>query len=128
MKQALIVGLGGAIGSIARYVIGAAVLQQTGASRFPFGTFVVNIVGCFTIGALAALAEHRGLFGPDTRLFLLTGLLGGFTTFSAFGYETLVLLRRGDTPLAMAYVLLSVLGGVAAVLAGFKLIGGAPHQ
>ncbi len=83
--------------------------------RFPVSTFAINIIGCFVIGTLAFFAEHRDLFSPDFRLFLFTGLLGGFTTFSAFGYEGMFLLRRGEIAIASAYAIASVLGGLAAV-------------
>ena len=123
MKQALIVGVGGFIGSICRYKLGGIVLHHSTAWRFPLSTFTVNIVGCFVIGALAGLAEHRDLFSADARLFLFTGLLGGFTTFSAFGYEGVCLFRRGDFAVAATYAVLSVLVGFAAVWMGFKLVG-----
>ena len=121
MKHALLVGLGGFIGSIARYRLGGAILDHSALWRFPLSTFAVNVIGCFAIGALAALVEHRGFFSPETRLFLFTGLLGGFTTFSAFGFEGLTLLRRGEIGIAVAYAGLSVLGGLAAVWLGFRL-------
>ena len=129
MKQAVIVGLGGMIGSIARYKVGGAILHQTASLRFPLSTFAVNIAGCFLIGALAALVEHRDFFSTDTRLFLFTGLLGGFTTFSAFGYETFFLARRGEMAVAASYAALSVLVGVAAVWLAFRLfsISGGHH-
>ncbi|MDQ3315131.1 MAG: fluoride efflux transporter CrcB [Verrucomicrobiota bacterium] len=122
MKHTLIVGLGGFIGSICRYKLGGIVLHHSAAWRFPLSTFAVNVLGCFVIGALAALAEHRDLFSADTRLFLLTGLLGGFTTFSAFGYEGVFLLRRGEIAVAATYAVLSVICGFAAVWLGFKLL------
>ena len=123
MKQALVVGLGGFIGSVGRYKLGGMILHHSTAWRFPLSTFVVNVVGCFVIGALAALVEHRDLFSPDTRLFLFTGLLGGFTTFSAFGYEGIFLLRRGEIGIALAYAGLSVVCGFAAVWLAFELFG-----
>src|SRR5437764_9405833 len=95
LKQILIVALGGAIGSVARYKLGGFALHHTQAWNFPVSTFSVNIIGCFVIGLLAALAEHHDLFSPSVRLVLFTGVLGGFTTFSAFGYESVFLLRRG---------------------------------
>jgi CrcB protein len=122
LKQVLIVALGGAIGSVARYKLGGFALHHTQAWNFPMSTFGVNMIGCFAIGVLAALVEHHDLFSPSIRLLLFTGLLGGFTTFSAFSYEGVFLLRRGLFSVAMSYVLLSVLGGLAAVLAGMKLI------
>ena len=121
MKQALLVGLGGMIGSIARYKLGGAILHQTTAWRFPLSTFVINVAGCLVIGLLAALAEHRDFFSTEMRLFLFTGLLGGFTTFSAFGYEGVFLLRRGEVGTAALYAVASVLCGFAAVWVGFKI-------
>src|SRR3954471_1338904 len=79
MKQALIVGLGGLVGLLTRYKIGGIILHHSGSWRLPLSTFVVNVAGCFVIGALAALVEHRDYFSPDARLFLFTGLLGGFS-------------------------------------------------
>jgi CrcB protein len=128
MKQALLVGLGGFIGSIGRYKLGAVILHQAGSWRFPLSTFVVNVIGCFVIGALAGLVEHRDLFSSDTRLFLFTGLLGGFTTFSAFGYEGVFLLRRGEIGIAVAYAGLSVLCGFAAVWLALKLFSYGAHH
>jgi fluoride exporter len=122
LKQVFIVALGGAIGSVARYKLGGFALHHTQAWNFPVSTFAVNVAGCFAIGALAALVEHHDLFSPSVRLFLFTGLLGGFTTFSAFGYESVFLLRRGLLSVAAGYVLLSVVCGLSAVLIGIKLI------
>ena len=128
MKQVLIVGLGGLIGTIARYKLGGAILHHSASWRFPLSTFCVNVLGCFLIGALAALAEHRGMFSADARLFLLTGVLGGFTTFSAFGFENFALLRKGEVLVAFAYAGLSFACGLAAVWLAFKLFsGGASH-
>lgn len=121
-KQILIVALGGAVGSVLRYKLGGFALHRTQSWNFPVSTFSVNIVGCFAIGILAALVEHHDLFSPSTRLLLFTGLLGGFTTFSAFGYESVFLLRRGLALVAGGYVLLSVVCGLAAVAGGMKLI------
>jgi fluoride exporter len=122
LKEILIVAVGGAVGSVARYKLGGFALHHTQAWNFPVSTFAVNVAGCFAIGALAALVEHHDLFSPSVRLFLFTGLLGGFTTFSAFGYESVFLLRRGLLSVAAGYVLLSVVCGLSAVLIGIKLI------
>jgi len=122
LKQMFIVALGGAIGSVARYKLGGFALHHTQSWDFPVSTFSVNVIGCFIIGLLAALVEHHDLFSPPVRLLLFTGLLGGFTTFSAFGYESIFLLRRGLLSIATGYVLLSVVCGLGAVLAGIKLI------
>ena len=121
-KQIIIVALGGAIGSVARYKLGGFALHHTQAWDFPVSTFSVNVIGCFVIGVLAALVEHHDLFSPSLRLLLFTGLLGGFTTFSAFGYESVFLLRRGLFSIATGYVLLSIVCGLGAVFAGIKLI------
>ena len=122
LKQILIVAFGGAIGSILRYKLGGLALHHTQGWDFPVSTFSVNVLGCFAIGILAALVEHHDLFSPSIRLLLFTGLLGGFTTFSAFGYESVFLLRRGLVSIAAGYVMLSVAGGVFAVFLGIKLI------
>jgi fluoride exporter len=122
MKQLLWVGIGGFLGSIARFKLGGFVLHRSEAWNFPVSTFAVNLLGCFAIGLLAALVEHHDLFSPPARLFLFTGVLGGFTTFSAFAYEGMFLLRRGLPSVAVLYAMLSVLGGLAAVWAGMKLI------
>src|SRR5437870_11863916 len=115
LKQILIVALGGALGSVARYKIGGFALHHTQAWDFPLSTFCVNALGCFFIGVLGALVEHHDLFSASARLFLFTGLLGGFTTFSAFGYESAFLLRRGLLQLMTEYISLSIVCGLAAV-------------
>lgn len=120
MNQFLLVGLGGALGAIARWKLGGWVLHLTVQQKFPYATFAVNVAGCLAIGILAGLAERHDMFGQATRLFLFTGLLGGFTTFSAFGLETLFLLRRGEPWIAALYVCASVLVGLAAVWAGWR--------
>ena len=122
MKQILIVALSGAIGSMLRYKLGGFALHHSQSWNFPVSTFSTNVVGCFAIGILAALVEHHDLFSPSMRLLLFTGLLGGFTTFSAFGYESVFLLRRGLLSVAASYVALSVACGLAAVFLGIKLI------
>src|ERR1041384_1732662 len=122
LKQILIVALGGAIGSVARYKLGGFALHHTQSWNFPISTFSINVAGCFAIGLLAALVEHHDLVSPSVRLLLFTGLLGGFTTFSAFGYESIFLLRRGLISVATGYVFLSVALGLIAVGAGMKLI------
>lgn len=122
MKNILLVGLGGFIGSVARYKLGGWVLHLTVQEKFPFSTFAVNVAGCLVVGVLAGLAERYEFFSPETRLFLFTGLLGGFTTFSAFGLETIFLLRRGEPWVAATYVGASVLLGIVAVWVGIKIV------
>ena len=116
----LLVGLGGFAGAVARYVIGGWVLHHTLSAKFPWSTFAVNLLGCLIIGLLSGLAERLDWFSHSMRLLLLTGLLGGFTTFSAFGLETVHLLRRGELWIAGAYALASVLACVFAVWLGMK--------
>lgn len=118
MKGMLLVALGGAIGSVARYKLSGFVLQHTLDWRFPTGTFAVNVIGCLAAGILAGFAERHGYFSEETRLLLFTGLLGGFTTFSAFGLETMFLLKRGDLMVAGANIVVSVVAGLAALWLG----------
>lgn len=121
MVKVLLVGLGGFVGSVCRYGISGAVQKWSGFSTFPFGTFTVNIVGCLVIGLLHGWAESRQLFSPESRAFLLIGLLGGFTTFSTFGYETFTLLRDNQIIPALANSGLQVIIGVLAVWLGYSL-------
>ena len=122
MKEILLVGIGGFVGSVARYKLGGLVLHLTAQERFPYSTFAVNVLGCLVVGILAGLAERYEVFGPSTRLFLFTGLLGGFTTFSAFGLDAMFLARRGELWLAALYAGASVVLGITAVWLGLKLI------
>jgi CrcB protein len=117
----LLVALGGAIGSVARYKLSGYVLHHTIDWRFPAGTFAVNVLGCLVAGILAGLAEKYDMLSADARLALFTGVLGGFTTFSAFGMETMYLVRRGDFTIAGANIVLSVVAGLAALFLGLGL-------
>lgn len=127
MKSILLVGLGGFIGSVARYKLGGLVLHLTAQEHFPYSTFAVNVLGCLVIGLLAGLTERYELFGSGTRLFLFTGLLGGFTTFSAFGLDAMFLVRRGELLVAALYAGASVLLGITAVWLGLKLVSVFPR-
>src|SRR5688572_32213211 len=122
MLHFVLVGLGGALGAIARWKLGGFVLHHTADWRFPLSTFIVNVAGCLAAGLLAGMVVKLDMFSAGARLFLFTGLLGGFTTFSAFGVETIYLLRRGEVAMAGAYVLLSVATGIAGVWLGMLLI------
>ena len=122
MKILFLIGAGSFAGGIMRYLLAQAV-QMRASSTFPFGTMAVNLIGCFCIGAIFALSE-RGNFNQETRLFLVTGLLGGFTTFSAFSNETFGMLRDGQFALAAAYVTGSVILGLAATFSGYSLFKG----
>jgi fluoride exporter len=122
MVEVLFVGAGGFLGAIGRYLLAGAVYQLFPNSSFPSGTAVVNILGCFLIGLLNGLFEVRQVFGPETRLFLLIGVLGGFTTFSTFGFETLALMKDGEFLSAAMNVLVQVVLGLAAVFIGYSLL------
>lgn len=118
MKQLFIIGVGGFIGSISRYLISHST-QNKFISDFPFGTLTVNILGCLLIGIIYALSEKSNL-SFEWRLFLATGICGGFTTFSAFSIETFGLLRGGNFIYALTYVLASVLFGLLATFIGIS--------
>ena len=120
MRSSLLVALGGALGSVARWGLTGLVQRWTGSS-LPFGTFVVNAIGSLLIGFVTALALERALVAPGARLFMVTGVLGGFTTFSALSYETFALLRDGQWLAAAAYSLGSVVAGVVLALAGYGI-------
>ena len=118
MLNILFIGLGGALGSIARYLVSTWVQAAIKSINFPFGTLAVNLVGCFVIGFLAQLAEARGVFSSESRAFVFIGILGGFTTFSSFGNETLNLARGGELWNALANIGLNVVIGLFAVWLG----------
>jgi fluoride exporter len=109
-----LVAIGGAIGSVSRYLLSTAVLRMSG-SLFPVGTFAVNVAGCIVFGAIVGAAEHRVVLAPETRAFLLVGVLGGFTTFSSYAFESFTLMQ--DRQIAAAAV--NIAGQVAAGLFGF---------
>lgn len=118
MRTLLLVGAGGFIGSVLRYVVSTRVQHWTGPGDFPYGTLVVNVVGCLIIGFLGQWAEARGVFSPTTRAFVFVGVLGGFTTFSAFGNETIHLWRGGLNALALVNVTAQLALGLGAVWTG----------
>jgi CrcB protein len=119
VKNLLLVAIGGGLGSMGRYLLSGWILHRTVSWQFPLGTFSVNVLGCLLVGVLGGLVVKHDLFSAETRLFLFTGIAGGFTTFSAFGLETFHLLRRGELGVAAAYVALSVLIGMLVLWAGF---------
>ncbi len=123
MKHVIWVAIGGSIGAVARYKLGGLVLGHIADWKFPFATFLVNIVGCMIAGVLAGMEWKYGFFSPSVRLLLFTGLLGGFTTFSAFGIETMLLLQRQEFLWAVFYVGASVFLALAALWLGTKMIG-----
>jgi len=122
----LLVFLGAGLGGMARHGINSMFLKMAGQAGFPFATLTINVVGSLLIGALVMLVSQYGGLPRHTQLFLATGVLGGFTTFSTFSLETVALLHRGQLAAAMVYVLVSVIGAVAGLawimhLAKFKL-------
>jgi CrcB protein len=119
MKLILFVGVGSFVGGALRYLISQFV-QTRFLATFPYGTLSVNILGCLMIGLVFAVSERTNL-APEWRLFLATGICGGFTTFSAFSSETFSLLRDGQVWYASAYVLASVLLGLLATFIGYSL-------
>jgi len=112
------VAIGGALGSVSRYLLGSWTQTFSKNIDFPYGTLAVNLIGCFVIGFLSQLAEARGAFTPESRAFIFVGLLGGFTTFSSFGNDTINLLRGGETFNALANVGANVILGLALVWFG----------
>lgn len=102
MMEIISVAVGGALGAVCRYLLGNFISRASG-SALPWGTFAINIIGCFCMGLLMTLIVERGLLPAAWRLFLCVGLLGGFTTFSSFGYESLMLLTEGNIAAAAAY-------------------------
>lgn len=123
MKLLLFIGLGGFIGSIGRYLMSGACqrLMGGGAALFPVGTLAVNAAGSFLIGLLAALFQERFLIAPELRIALFIGVLGGFTTFSTYSYETMSLMLDGQWRVAVANFLLSNLICLILVIAGYRL-------
>lgn len=128
MPKPIWVALGGALGATLRYLVGGWVQRAAwveglrgGLALLPWGTLVVNVSGCAAIGLLAGLLEERSIASPELRLFLLVGVLGGYTTFSSFGLETHRLLAEGSLALALVNVVASVVAALGAVVAGAAL-------
>ena len=122
MLNIILVGLGGFIGSILRFVLNNVIYSHLNYPLYPYGTFIVNVSGCLLIGVIAGLAEHRLNFSPELRIFIQIGILGGYTTFSTFGYETFGLLRDGQFMLGLANVLSQVIVGILAVWLGYFIV------
>ena len=109
-----LVAIGGAIGSVSRYILSMLLLRASG-SLFPVGTFAVNLVGCVAFGIIVGAAEQRFVLTPEARAFLLVGVLGGFTTFSTYAYESFALMQDGQFVTAAV----NIVGQVVASLFGF---------
>ena len=121
MQQLLFVGAGGFLGAIGRYLITTLAQRLSPWFGIPLGTLAVNIAGCFLIGLIGGLTEQRFSLSAEARLFLFVGVLGGFTTFSSFGWEAVILARDGAAGRALAYVGLQMILGLGAVWLGLVL-------
>jgi fluoride exporter len=118
----MLIAVGGALGSVCRYLLATAV-QRYSSPFFPYGTFVVNILGCLAFGIIMGAARQRFVLGPSERAFLLIGVLGGFTTFSTFTYETFALLQDGELVRAFANAAGQLVVGLVALWAGYAAVG-----
>jgi CrcB protein len=118
MSNILLVGIGGFIGSVLRYLVGGYVQESINRLDFPYGTLVVNLIGCFVIGFLAQIGEKYGMFSNESRSFIFVGILGGFTTFSSFGNESVNLMRQGHMTNALINIGANVILGLFLVWLG----------
>ena len=123
MDKALAVGLGGFLGSVLRYGMSEWIGRARAGLAFPIETLLINTTGCLVLGFLAGLGDSRGMLTGTTRAFLFIGVLGGFTTYSAFGFETWRLLRDGQWTTAGLSVALQVVLGIGGVWAGHLVAG-----
>jgi CrcB protein len=121
VKTLLIIGLGGGLGSIFRYLVQVGISRLATVS-FPAGTFLVNITGCFVIGLLYGFSDKYATLTTEWRLFLVTGICGGYTTFSSFSYESISLFRQGNYTYFILYTVLSVAIGLLATLGGMLIV------
>ena len=120
LKTILYIAIGGAIGSVLRYLT-AVLVNKYWANHFPLATLITNVLGCFLIGILIGILEKNNLTNSNLKWFLITGFCGGFTTFSAFGFENYTLFQNNNSLLAFGYIALSVLLGIFAVWFGITV-------
>lgn len=120
MSRILLIGLGGFIGGIARF-LAASYFTRIFPSAFPYGTFIVNISGCLAIGILYGLSERFSWITPEWRLFLTTGICGGYTTYSSFTYENVNLIQQGNYLVFALYSIASFALGLLAVFLGLTI-------
>ena len=121
MSTTLLIGAGGALGAMARYLLSSWITQVLG-TQFPWGILCVNIAGCLAMGLVAGLGAQMIQMSDEMKMFLATGILGGFTTFSAFSLDAVQLAERGAMTDAALYVIASVAGSIAALLAGLAIV------
>jgi len=117
MKELIYVFIGGGLGSLIRFTI-VKWVNAFHNSIFPFGTFTINIIACFTLGFIIGLADQKQLLSPASRLFWAVGFCGGFSTFSAFSSETLTLFQQGENSTMLLYILLSIVVCISATFGG----------
>ncbi|MGO9482074.1 MAG: fluoride efflux transporter CrcB [Candidatus Kryptoniota bacterium] len=117
MFKSFLVFIGGGIGAVFRYLLAGWVYKVIG-SDFPYGTLAVNVLGCFVIGLFLTMSEGRFLVSPSVRVFVAVGIIGGFTTFSTFNFETFELLKNGAFALGLLNIGASIIIGLCAVWAG----------
>jgi CrcB protein len=123
MGTVIAIALGGALGAVGRYALSSQITHWIGPG-FPWGILLVNVIGCFVMGVIAELGALTLNLSPEMRAFLTTGILGGFTTFSAFALDSAVMIERGDWMATAAYVAASVLGSIAALFLGLAVVRG----
>lgn len=121
MIKLAMVGLGGAMGAMCRYLVYEAYVIAVKDASLPLGTITVNVLGCLIIGLLGGIADTRDVFSPEIRVLVFTGFLGGFTTFSTFGLELFLYIRNGQTGLAVLNGVIQLAAGLIAVWAGFAI-------
>mgnify|MGYP001400662710 CR=1 FL=1 len=119
--NALVVGVGGFFGTIMRYVITIGIQRKSAELLFPLGTMLVNMLGCFAVGLIAGLIDLKGIGSDTLRLLLVLGFLGGFTTYSAFGFETFILFREGDIFRAFLNILIHITFGLFFIWIGYSI-------
>ncbi|HEX8268597.1 MAG TPA: fluoride efflux transporter CrcB [Flavobacterium sp.] len=120
LRTILLVAIGGAVGSVLRFLT-SILVNKYFQSAFPLATFITNVIGCFLIGIMIGLLEKNNLANSDLKWLLVTGFCGGYTTFSAFGYENFSLLQSQNSLIALAYIGASVISGLFAVWLGLTL-------
>lgn len=121
IRMILLVGAGGFVGSVARFLSGQLIVRYY-PSSFPFGTLFVNVTGCFMIGLIYAFSEKGNVLSPEIRLLLATGFCGGFTTFSSFAYENIALMKDGELFYAFLYIAASIVVGFVAAYLGVFIV------